>query len=85
MTVEDRATIKEIAQEVVAEMEKKGHLRCSYCSSDEKILAHERQHEFVEGAMQCLDRINNIKWGVAQAIAIAGVFAILALIGLKIK
>ncbi|MCK9347293.1 MAG: hypothetical protein M0P40_09405 [Bacteroidales bacterium] len=85
MTLEDRAVIKQIAQEVVAEMEKTGHLKCSYCTSDANVLKHDRHHEFVEGAIECLNRINNIKWGVLQAVAIAAVFAILTIVGLKIK
>lgn len=85
MTLEDRAVIKQIAQEVVAEIERTGHLNCSYCTSDANVLKHDRHHEFVEGAIECLNRINNIKWGVLQAVAIAGVFTVLALVGLRLK
>ena len=59
--------------------------KCSGCLCEFDMKKHRQDHEFISGAMAVLAKIDNIKWSVIKAVAIALVFAALAMIGLKLK
>lgn len=70
------------AKAAVAEANNTQALKCSGCACEENIKAHAKEHEFIRQLMDLFDRIDGIKWGVAKgvakALAIAGIFGLLA-------
>ena len=58
---------------------------CASCTCPILDDKHKKDHEFVDKAIKVLGRVEDIKWGVLKAVAIATVFGILALIGFKIR
>ena len=45
--------------------------------------AHRLQHEWVKEMIQVMRKVNQVKWGVIKAVAIAVVFAMIGLLGIK--
>ena len=58
---------------------------CKNCNCPMHNEQHRQQHEFIEKAIKVLSRIEDIKWGVFKALATAAAFAVIALIGFKLK
>lgn len=74
-----------IARETIEEMKESKDMKCAFCSDLDGIARHTKSHEAFDKFMDTMNRIDRIKWGVLQAVAIAGVFAVLALVGLKLR
>ena len=45
--------------------------------------AHRLQHEWVKEMIQVMRKVNQVKWGVIKAVAIAVVLAMIGLLGIK--
>lgn len=72
---------KEAARAAVNELKNGGYLH--YTEEEKRI--HDRQHEALEEIIDTLKRLNSVKWTVIKAVSVASVFAILALIGIKLR
>lgn len=81
---DEAKVIEETVMRILYHLREEGvvfHPKECPCDNDE----HRVDHEAVQSLIKVAGKIEDIKWGVLKAVAIAGVFALLAVLGLKIK
>lgn len=84
--VEMKEFANEVAKAIVVALRNDNkHFHCSFCKDEEGATRHDKAHEAFDQFMATMNRIDNIKWGVAQAIAVMIVCGISVLVWSIVK